>query len=113
MKTLADFKRAVALKKPMLVRWNERPDEWKGRLPVKVQSNSVAFFREETVPEPSMREVLLKAAVDRPHSNASWHWWHQADHYRASPDTPNAIRVLIGGAWDEPSAGWMEYRMAD
>jgi len=104
--TLAQFKRAVATHALWEVRYDHRPAFWEPRVVVRVQSNAVAFAKSRDL-------AIIKKCEERPQARASWHWWGKAATYSASPDATGAIRHLIGTSWDDPNAGWMEYRAVD
>lgn len=103
LKTLADFKRALATHHHWEIRWNHRPDVWQPRVVAKLQSNAIAFAK-------SREPDVVRLATERPQANATWHWWGKASHYKPSPDCDGALRILIGERWDDAHAGWMEYR---
>lgn len=105
LRTLAEFKRRLETESHWHVRYSHAPSVWQSRVVVKRQTNAVAFAK-------SFDPAIIKACEERPHANASWHWWGKASNYKPSPNVETALRVLIGTAWEDPHAGWMEYRPA-
>jgi len=76
------------------------------RVVVHLQTNAVAFSKWTDA-------AIIAHCRERPQRNASWHWWGKATGYKPSPDSPDALRILIGMDWSDPHAGWMEYRAVD